>query len=118
MGAASSLLKAGIAVLGAGFLVAVLVPPLGVLLVRIVFLLVGLAALLVTGIGLLTVLLVANGATAPTSRTTRTKPHRRTSASRSRRRQTSRTSPKTRPPADQDHEQVDLDVDTIEDYRR
>lgn len=118
MGAPGALFKTGLVLLGIGFLVALVVPPLGLLLGRLGLVLIGGALLLpVLSIGLLSVVAIAVGTGADSDDPPQTGlgARRRDPTARDRR-PASGTEPSG--PTTTGTEQPDLDVASIDDYRR
>lgn len=115
MSASGALFKTGLVVLAVGFLVALVVPPLGFLLGRLGMVLIGGALLLpVLSVGLLVVLAVSSshgGESQP-----RRRGDRQRDAFPETRRPGTGAAPRGRPVSGTP--QPDLDVDSIDDYRR
>lgn len=122
MGVTGKLVEAGVVLLGLGFFVSLFAAPLGFLLGRLGMLLIGIGlALPVLTVGVVVVVLLAGGVSSqsqsnrsqqrtPTTRQGRRRHGRRTDSTQNR--------PTDQPSRQPNTAQLDLDVGTIDDYRR
>ena len=121
MGVTGKLVEAGLVLLGLGFFVSLIAAPVGFLLGRIGMLLIGIGlALPLLTFGVVCVFLVATHV-GTQHRSNRSAQRNTAGQQRHRRRQRTgptQNQPTAKRPQQTGYDQLDLDVDTIDDYRR